>query len=109
VGTLMFFATADCPLGWGQAGSTQGRILIGLPAGATPGQKFGGPALGAGEKRTHHHGFAGAITTSAHGIALLSGGAAGGYAKDDRHPYAGTSEEQASELPYLQLRQCQKL
>ena len=107
-GTLMFFPTADCPPGWGQAGSTQGRILIGLPDGATPGQKFGGAALGS-EKRTHHHEFAGTITTSGHGIALLSGGAAGGYAKDDHHPYSGSSDEQEVALPYLQLRQCQKL
>ena len=67
-GTMMFFSTTDCPSGWGQVGSTQGRVLIGLPDGATPGQKFGGTALSSGEKRTHHHDFAGTITTSAHGV-----------------------------------------
>ena len=108
-GTLMFFQTAACPDGWGQAGSTQGRVLIGLPVDGTPGQPFGGKPLGAGEKRTHHHMLSGKLKTSAHGIALLSGGAAGGYAKDGEHPYDGKSEEQEAELPYLQLLQCQKL
>ena len=109
VGTLMFFKSAGCPTGWGQAGSTQGRILIGLPDGATPGQKFGGAALTGTDKRTHHHKFAGEITTSAHGIALLSGGAASGYAKDGTHPYDATTEETEAEVPYLQLLHCQKL
>jgi len=108
-GTLMFFQTAACPAGWGQAGSTQGRVLIGLPEDGTPGQKFGGKALGADEKRTHHHKLAGKLQTSAHGIALLSGGAAGGYARDGEHAYDGTSDEQEAQLPSLQLLQCQKL
>lgn len=108
-GTLMFFQTAACPDGWAQAGSTQGRVLIGLPEDGTPGQKFGGAALAADEKRTHHHALSGKLKTSSHGIALLSGGAAGGYAKDGEHPYDGKSEEEEAQLPYLQLLQCQKL
>lgn len=108
-GTLMFFQTAECPAGWGRAGSTQGRILIGLPEGGTPGQKFGGKPLGTEERRTHRHPFAGTLKTSSHGIALLSGGAAGGYAQDGTIPYSGTTEEEDAQLPVLQLLQCQKL
>ena len=108
-GTLMFFQSGDCPAGWGRAGSTQGRILIGLPEGGTPGQPFGGKPLAAAERRTHRHGFAGMVKTNSHGIALASGGAAGGYAKDGTLPYQGMTDEQDSELPYLQLLQCQKL
>ena len=109
LGTLMFFQSAACPAGWGRAGSTQGRILIGLPEGGTAGQPFGGKPLAAAERRTHHHAFSGMVKTSSHGIALASGGAAGGYAKDGTLPYQGTTDEQDSELPYLQLLQCQKL
>jgi hypothetical protein len=108
-GTLMFFKSTDCPGGWGQAGGTQGRILVGVPDGATAGQKFGGTVLTGTDKRPHHHGFAGSITTSAHGIALASGGAASGYAKDGEHPYNGNTEDSDAALPYLQLLHCQKL
>ncbi len=110
VGTLMFFQSPECPQGWGQAGSTQGRVLIGVPDGATAGQRFGAAAgLGATTKRLHHHPFAGAITTTSHGIALVSGGGAGGYGKDGHHPYDGTSEDSEADLPYLQLLHYQKL
>lgn len=107
-GMLMFFATAECPSGWSQAGLSQGRFLVGLPEGGTPGQKFGGKTLGPGEKRTHKHGLQGSLKTTAHGIALASGGAANGYAKDDTHTYQATSDEESVAMPYLQLLQCQK-
>lgn len=108
-GTLMFFQAKSCPDGWGRAGSPQGRILIGLPEGGTPGQPFGGKPLTAEERRPHRHAFTGQVKTSPHGIALLSGGAAGGYAKDGTIPYEGMTDEKDAELPYLQLLQCQKL
>lgn len=107
-GLLMFFLLPGCPDGWGQAGVSQGRFLVGLPDTGTPGQTFGGRPLGPGEKRLHRHGLQGTIKTSSHGIALLSGGGAGGYAQDGSHAYTAQSDEVSAALPYMQLLQCQK-
>lgn len=108
-GTRVFFTGAACPSGWGETKATQGRFLVGVPDQGKAGQNYGGPPLMSGEKRTHHHAVEGKIQTSAHGIALLSGGLAGGYAKDDTYPYTGSSDDGESGLPYIQLLQCQKL
>jgi hypothetical protein len=118
-GTLMFFATTTCPDGWGQTMATQGRIPVGLPAGGTPDQSFGGapltstagpgPGPNQGEVRTHHHVVQGSIQTNSHGIALLSGGLAEGYAKNTTYPYQTSSAEAPVDLPYIMLLQCQKL
>jgi hypothetical protein len=107
-GMLLFFLLPGCPEGWAQAGASQGRFLVGLPDTGTPGQAFGGRPLGPGEKRLHRHGIQGTIKTSSHGISLLSGGGAGGYAQDGSHPYQAQSDEVSAALPYLQLLQCQK-
>jgi hypothetical protein len=107
-GLLMFFLLPECPSGWVQAGLSQGRFLVGLPDTGTPGQTFGGPPLAPSEKRAHRHELKGTIKTSSHGIALLSGGGAGGYARDDSHAYQIASEETSATLPYLQLLQCQR-
>lgn len=107
-GTLVFFRTPDCPKGFVQAGGSQGRLIIGVPELATPGQKFGGLPLKSGEKRVHHHALSGSITTSSHGIALASGSGASGYAKNDKHPYQVDSIDEPSSFPYLQLLHCQK-
>jgi hypothetical protein len=116
-GTMVFFAASSCPLGWGASSVTQGRFIVGLPDSATPGQSFGGLPLTAslvmgmpqGERRGHQHVVKGTIATTSHGIALASGGAADGYAKDMKYAYEATSENAASELPYIMLLQCQKL
>jgi len=117
-GTLMFFSAAPCPNGWGQPMTTRGRFLVGLPEKGAPGQPFGGPPLAdpgptagplLGERRTHHHLLQGRIKTTAHGIALISSGAADGYAKHGEYIYRANSSEESVDFPYLQLLQCQKL
>ena len=113
-GTLMFFATRDCPAGWGQTSTSTGRFLVGLPENGTANQSFGGKPLQSGpqgepEQRGHSHDAAGTIATSSHGIALLSGGLAEGYAKNDKHAYKVSSDSTAVDMPYIQLLQCQKL
>ncbi len=116
-GTLMFFAASACPSGWSQPTTTQGRFLVGLPDKGTAGRSFGGPPLSAGppsgpikaEIRTHHHMVSGQIKTAPHGISLGSGGAAGGYAKDDTYPYQENSQEESAGMPYILLLQCQKM
>lgn len=107
-GLLMFFTTPECPSGWVQAGLPQGRMLVGLPESGTPGQAFGGKPLAKGEKRGHRHELAGSIKTSSYGIALISGGGAGGYARDGSHAYQAASDESSAALPYVQLLQCQR-
>lgn len=113
-GTLMFFATPACPNGWGMTVTTTGRFLVGVPEKGTANQSFGGAPLGKtpegeAESRTHTHEARGTITTSSHGIALLSGGAADGYARNGKHPYVATAAASTVEFPYIQLLQCQKL
>ncbi len=122
-GTLMFFAAPNCPAGWGQTMTTQGRFLVGLPKSGTADQSFGGapltssplqgpgpdPGQRQGETRMHHHDVSGSIKTTPHGIALLSGGLATGYAKDDTYSYQATSEDASASPPYIMLLQCLKL
>lgn len=107
-GTMMFFLTEACPAGWAQAGLSQGRFLVGLPTDGTADQKFGGKPLAAGEKRVHQHVVKGSIRTTSHGIALASGGAASGYARNDPHAYQGSTADESVQFPSLQLLQCQK-
>ena len=93
----------------GPGGLSQGRLLVGVPDKGTSGQTFGGKPLASLERRTHGHAVSGQIKTTTHGIALVSGGLAGGYARSDSYPYQATSDAQAVEMPYVQLLQCQKL
>lgn len=107
-GTLSFFEQS-CPDGWTRAGATQGRILVGLPAGGAPGAAFGGTALAAGEARKHKHSLSGKVILGSHGIALGSGCCAGGYAGQGEVTYSGAADDAAAGPPTLQLVQCQKL
>lgn len=108
-GARVFFTGPSCPQGWGETKATQGRFLVGVPEKGKAGQGFGGAPLASGEKRTHRHLLEGKLQTSSQGIALLSGGLARGYARDDNYPYQGSSDEVEGGLPYIQLLQCQKL
>lgn len=108
-GTRVFFTGPSCPQGWGETKAAQGRFIVGVPEQGKASQNFGGAPLASGEKRTHRHTVEGKLQTSSQGIALLSGGLAGGYAKNDNYPYQGSSDEGEGGMPYIQLLQCQKL
>ena len=107
-GMLMFFDANGCPEGWKQATATQGRLLVGLPAGAPADVSFGGEPLSIGEPRKHAHSSEISVTTSPHGIALASGCCGDGYAKDGTYTSLVDTSESEAALPMLQLLQCQK-
>ncbi len=107
-GMLMFFDTTTCPEGWKQATSTQGRLLVGLPADAPADVSFGGEPLPSGEPRTHAHSSSLSLKTSPHGIALASGCCGDGYAADGAYLTLADTAESEAALPMLQLLQCQK-
>jgi hypothetical protein len=107
-GMLMFFDANTCPEGWKQATATQGRLLVGLPAGAPADVSFGGDPLSIGEPRTHAHSSPITLKTSPHGIALASGCCGDGYAKDGAYTSLVDTSEGEAALPMLQLLQCQK-
>jgi hypothetical protein len=102
---VAFFESA-CPSGWARNDKLDGRYLVGLPDGATAGLTFGGAPLNRGEERTHTHVVAGFVTTSAKGIALLSGCCGGGFAQNGTHGYAGISTSATAALPYVHLVAC---
>jgi hypothetical protein len=108
-GTLAFVDTTNCPDGWAQATTPQGRHLVGLPAHGTPGAAFGGAPLGTQEQRTHAHAYSTMLNTASHGIALASGCCASGYAQNASYPISGTTDGADVGLPYVQLLQCEKM
>jgi hypothetical protein len=108
-GLLLFWDGPVCPDGFAQPIATQGRLLVGLPEGATSGLSFGGNALDAAEDRTHVHDVGGDFATSPHGIALASGCCADGYGADGQYAYSGVTDATPVDLPTIDLLQCEKL
>lgn len=108
-GMLVYNGFLSCPPGWTQNLANQGRFVVGLPAQGTAGLSFGGAPLKPLEARTHTHDFEGSVQLSSRQVALISGCCADGYGKNGTYSYKGTSAESASDLPYIQLLQCEKL
>jgi hypothetical protein len=107
-GMMIFFDGAACPDGFAQTAATEGRHLVALPDGGTPGATFGGPPLAYGEDRAHTHPVAGQLTTTPSGIALASGCCGGGYAQNGSYPFSAPTDSSSSGIPYLNLLQCTK-
>ena len=107
-GMMMFFAGARCPAGFSQPAGTQGRLPVGLPAGATNGATFGGEPLGTVTAATHHHAASLAMSTSSYGIALLSGCCGMGYARNGMYTATSATDEVEPAIPTIALLQCQK-
>ncbi|HZS38465.1 MAG TPA: hypothetical protein VFF06_16635 [Polyangia bacterium] len=107
-GMMLFFDADACPDGFSQTAATEGRHLVALPDGGTPGATFGGPPLARGEDRGHSHAVSGALTTTASGVALASGCCGGGYAQSGSYPFAAPTANASSGLPYVHLLQCTK-
>lgn len=108
-GTLIYMGFLSCPSGWTQNLTTQGRFPVGLPDKGTPGLSFGGAPLKPLEQRTHTHAFSGSVALKSRDVALASGCCADGYGKNGTYSYHGTSAGAASDFPYIQLLQCEKL
>lgn len=108
-GMQIFYDGPKCPAGFQQTASTQGRLVVGLPKDAPSDLSFGGEPLSSATPRTHTHGGEVSLATTSHGIALVSNGAATGYARNDT--YTSQAETDASEaaLPWIELIHCEKL
>jgi hypothetical protein len=111
-GVIAFFEATEpsgCPAGWGSSTLTEGRFLVGLPAGASP-AAFGGDPLKSLENRNHKHEYKGTLDTDSAGIALTTGCCAKGYGKDGKYSYSGSTKPEGgnANLPYIQLLQCEK-
>jgi hypothetical protein len=106
-GVTIFVESNACPVGWASTTLTEGRFLVGLPAGASP-AAFGGDPLKPLENREHTHDYSGSLSTDSAGIALTTGCCAKGYGKDGKYSYNGTTRRAAANLPYIQLQMCVK-
>lgn len=107
-GMLIFYDGNTCPDGFAQTTSTQGRFLVALPKSGTAGATFGGAPIDAQVARNHTHNATVPLSTTSYGIALLSGGAAGGYAANGSYSLAATMTDGDVSLPYVQYLQCRK-
>jgi hypothetical protein len=106
-GVIVFVESSVCPVGWGSSTLTEGRFLVGLPSGASPGA-FGDDPLKPLENREHTHDYSGSLSTDSTGIALTTGCCAKGFGKDGKYSYSGTTRRAAANVPYIQLQQCEK-
>ncbi|WNM61344.1 hypothetical protein [Candidatus Nitrospira neomarina] len=107
-GVLMFTAGLDCPSGWTQPAATQGRFMVGLPAGGSPFATFGGDPLAPHENRTHAHSFSGSFTPGSKSLIQFMIWKAWGYGHSGTQNYSGVSGTASTGLPYMQILQCEK-
>lgn len=107
-GMTSFFRLPKCPDAWVSLPDSPGRFLVGLPDKGVPATPFGGTPLQDQEKRGHNHVVNGSFQTAPHGVALLSGCCADGYAKNGAYPISVTSDPSTVDLPYVQLAFCVK-
>lgn len=108
-GMQIFYDGPTCPAGFQQDATTQGRLVVGLPEDAPPDISFGSDPLSGAAPRLHHHGNAGTLVTTSHGIGLVSNGAATGYARNDTYLSLMTTDASEAALPYIELLHCKKL
>jgi hypothetical protein len=106
-GMRLFFTGPTCPSGFQQAADTQGLFLVGLPKNAKADASFGGLPQSGANPRTHAHQTTATLTTSSHGIALVSGGLADGYAANGSYMDTEDTTASGAALPYLELLQCE--
>lgn len=107
-GVLMFTAGLACSTGWSQPAVTQGRFMVGLPAGGSPLATFGGDPLAPHEDRTHVHLFSGSFTPGSKSLAQAPWWRAWGYGHSGTQDYSGESGTASTGLPYMQILQCEK-
>ena len=106
VGAVAFFAGGACPSGWTVAENTRGRLVVGVTKGEHAGIEVGEP-LGDQEDRKHHHAYSGEVVLPDKVLAAADGGNQSG-AKAQSYVVAGTTHDEVSGLPFLQVQACVK-
>ena len=102
--TVMFFARESCPLGWMPFEEGAGRLVAAVPDAGEVGTMVGTP-LTDSEDRTHVHDFNAQITLPERNLVGLAGGNTNpGY--KGTYDIVGPTEENSSDLPYLQALIC---
>lgn len=106
IGMTLFFESAVCPMGWTQTEVSAGRSVVGLPKGAPADQTFGrGPTV----EHTHAHSAMATFATTPHGLTVLSGCCAGGYAAQGTYTTTAETTAESPDLPTIELLSCTKV
>ncbi|UQA55290.1 hypothetical protein [Polyangium aurulentum] len=105
-GMVAFVQGGQCPVGWEPALLVEGRLVVGVDDGANVGVEVGEP-LGDREDRAHAHAFSGELTLASKNIAAADGSNMTGAAAK-AYPVAGTTAEETSGLPFVQVKACVK-
>lgn len=100
------FLLDACPGGWKPFAASNGRFLVGLPAGGTPGTPFGGPAYTSiGANNTHAHPFSGSFNIPSTSVALAPC-CNGSYGSAGAYPFQGITSAALIPVPYAATSQC---
>jgi hypothetical protein len=105
-GTIAFFTGGQCPPGWQVVAALQGRAVVGAPDAAGVGVKLGAP-LGDREDRKHQHTYTGTVTLTDKSLAAADGSNDNGAAAQ-AYTVSGTTADQVSGLPFIQVQPCAK-
>jgi cysteine-rich repeat protein len=104
-GAILFFDAPACPAGWTALARANGRFVVPLPEGGTPGAVFGTPLLD-GELPLHAHDFSLDLVLPECRLAALGGGNDGPLNKGT-YPLANRTTEVSAAPPYVQFLICQ--
>ena len=102
------FASQNCPYGWKPSATGSGRFFVGLPAGGTEDQAFGGgnPVQVPGDRPQHSHGLKGSVTIPVKSVALVDGSSEK-FGQHGTYSYGGSTNAGDFGLPYLTAANCQ--
>jgi hypothetical protein len=105
-GTITFFDRLDCPSGWAPYATGDGRMLVPMSDGATPGNAVG-TALASGEARSHAHDYSGGFDVPQNQVAAISGGN-NAPGRNGTYDLIDTTDATDAALPYVQALVCEK-
>jgi hypothetical protein len=105
-GMVAFVQGGNCPLGWEPALLVEGRLVVAVDDGANVGVEVGEPLVDR-EDRAHTHAYSGDLTLASKNIAAANGSNMEGAAAK-AYPVAGTTAEETSGLPFVQVKACVK-
>jgi hypothetical protein len=106
----LLFHELQCPPGWSLVELINGRFLVGLPDGGSPGASFGGDSLASLHPGSpaHHHTVNGSVALDPASVLLVSGCCGSGYAGTNTYMVSGPSADSPVDLPYTMLPLCQQ-